>query len=156
MIMLVGVGAAHDSGAHNRDLVPVRQATAQFHDVSAAEAAGYVNTGFCVPGMGYHFVNVALVDGGVDATQPEALVYAPTDTGLELVAVEYIAVNESGAPSLFGHEFEEAFFLGNDTYTLHAWVWKGNPDGLFHHTNPSVVCPAFERPPVEGEPVIED
>lgn len=118
--------------------MPVRQATAQYHDVAAAEAAGYQNTHHCVPGMGIHFVNVALLDDTVQETQPEVLVYAPTADGLELVAVEYIAATED-RPELFGHAFDDGPFPG--TYALHAWVWAHNPDGMFAAHNPEVTCP---------------
>jgi hypothetical protein len=26
-------------------------------------------------------------------------------------------------------------------WELHAWVWKGNPEGVLHPTNPTVSCP---------------
>src|SRR5262249_52643055 len=59
----------------------VRDATARFQDVSAAEAAGYQLQFGCVSGpdfgaMGMHFVNSALVgDGILDATRPEIVIY---------------------------------------------------------------------------------
>lgn len=50
------------------------------------------------------------------------------------------------APSLFGQEFE-LVPAGNryglpDFYELHAWVWKHNPNGMFHDWNPTVSCAA--------------
>ena len=41
--------------------------------------------------MGFHFINGNLLDTDVDATKPEALVYAPDAHGdRHLVALEYV------------------------------------------------------------------
>src|SRR5690349_5179205 len=67
----------------------VRQATAQFKDVSKAK--GYALLHGCVNGpqegaMGIHFANGELVgDGELDAMHPEALLYEPKDGKLDLV-----------------------------------------------------------------------
>ncbi len=59
----------------------VRQATAGYKDVAAAQAAGYSLFHGCVSGpqggaMGVHFVNGDVVgDGELDAAHPEALLY---------------------------------------------------------------------------------
>ena len=92
-IALATPGTQHE----HRELAAVRAATARFHDVDAAIAAGYelgylrnngvrIITG-CVShpslgAMGFHFFNKALVDDlDVDPMQPEALVYAPGPDG---------------------------------------------------------------------------
>ena len=81
-------------------LADVRQATVQFHDISAAYAAGY-STEFepCVeipggPAMGVHARNEALMgDQTVDPLRPELLLYEPTPTGgFRLVGVEYFQI----------------------------------------------------------------
>jgi hypothetical protein len=81
------------------ELAEARQATAKFHKVSHAEAAGYASTldvlgcfqNPGVGGMGVHYLNGALLDGTVEASAPEALVYEMRDDGqLKLVALEYI------------------------------------------------------------------
>lgn len=78
------------------ELAAVRQATAQFHDIAAAYAAGYTTENEpCVASplgaMGIHAPNFALLgDPALDAARPELLLYAPTSNGdLKLVGVEY-------------------------------------------------------------------
>lgn len=78
------------------ELAAVRQATAQFHDVAVAYAAGYTTENEpCVASplgaMGIHAPNFALLgDPALDAARPELLLYAPTpNDGLKLVGVEY-------------------------------------------------------------------
>jgi hypothetical protein len=136
-------------------------ATARFHDLDAAVAAGYsvrvadVNGITCIaqPGagaMGVHMLNPALLDTTIDPDNPELLVYEPRANGLKLVALEYLVFKDawdathSGPPALFGQDFPvtpspnryglPAF------YALHAWIWKENPSGLFSPWNPRVNC----------------
>jgi hypothetical protein len=94
--------------------------------------------------MGFHYGNVGLMDGSVQADEPELLLYEPEKNGrLRLVAVEYIipyTEHSRGAtpPVLFGQEFKQ-----NDMFQLwglHAWVWKHNPSGMFANWNPTVTC----------------
>lgn len=130
------------SAAVNQQLAAVRQATVQFRHTSEAEllAQGYVNTELCVPGMGIHFVNFAANDDTVDPLRPEVLVYEPKPHGrLQLVAVEYMALGTT-SPILFDRTMHPSDLPFTD-WELHAWIWKGNPEGMFHPTNPSVSCP---------------
>lgn len=138
----------------NEMLAEVREATRQYQDVQAAEEDGYHLADHCVPGMGYHALNpgLALAEGAdpsdglelqefnsdVDHRKPEVLVYAPRgeQENLELVAVEYLS---SESTSLFGEQFDEPH--GPVPWSLHAWVWNGNPDGVFTAKNPKVSCP---------------
>ena len=93
----------------------MRAATARFHRVEEAVAAGYelgwVNgsgvriVAGCVAhptagAMGYHYFNADLMeDNAVRALQPEVLVYAPAaDGGLKLVAVEWVARSAQSNP----------------------------------------------------------
>jgi len=134
-------------------LAAVRQATARYHDVRAAEAAGYVSTVECVAlpdgsgGMGIHYVNFGLIDGMLRADEPEILVYEPSGRGLRLVAVEYFIPAEATSvhPELFGQPFDgpmPGHGPGQPVhYDLHAWVWKPNPHGMFAEWNPNVSCP---------------
>ena len=76
--------------AVNKGLAEIRQATAAFHDVSAAIAAGYADpaTGVCDSSpagiMGIHSPNGALIaDGEVDPLKPEVL-QVPAHGGWEL------------------------------------------------------------------------
>ncbi len=139
-------------GGDASQLAAVRRATAQFHDVTAAEAAGYVSTVVCASSpagaMGVHYVNPALLDDVLDPVRPEFLVYEPTAAGLRLVAVEYMipAAATSVHPELFGQPFEGPM-AGHSPdqpvhYDLHAWIWRPNPSGMFTPWNRRVQCPA--------------
>lgn len=135
---LVSVVGAQSYGSDvSKQLADIRKATAKYHDIEAAKEAGYeAEVLFSVPNMGIHFTkNELLGDGIVDPLAPEVLVYEPKKNGgFKLVAVEYMALGER--PSLFGHEFEDGPFP--DSFTLHAWVWQANPNGMFAPFNPNV------------------
>jgi hypothetical protein len=149
-------GGGPATAEQNRLLAEVRRATARFHRVEVAEAEGYVRGAECVAspmgGMGYHYVKGPLIDGTVDATQPEALVYEPMKNGrMQLVAVEYIVraadwdPHHAGAPHLGMQEFDDHRAPGSPGppfphYQLHAWVWKHNPLGMYVPFNPVVSC----------------
>ncbi len=138
-------------------LASVRAATAQFHSLDAAKAAGYGEFYICTDHvtdgtMGQHYVKGDLVaDGAIDALRPEALVYEPkADGGYRLVGVEYVVFREAwdaahdDPPSLFGRTFT-VIEAGNrfglpDFYELHAWIWRPNPSGMFNDWNPKVSC----------------
>ena len=78
----------------------MRQATAAFHDIAAAEAAGYGPFYVCTDesggagAMGQHYVNGDLVgDPAIDPLHPEVLVYEPMPDGsLRLVGVEDVTL----------------------------------------------------------------
>ena len=158
MLMTSGVVVAGQS-----ELAPVREATARFHNVDAAVAAGYelgyvngagvrIITG-CIAhptagAMGYHYFNKQLIDDNViDVLKPEGLVYSPGPDGrLQLVAVEYVVPGAfsnppgvSVAPIVFGREMV-ILVPAVGFYTLHAWIWSNNPAGLFAHWSPEVSC----------------
>ena len=130
-----------------KQLAQVRAATAKYHDVNEALLDGYVPVGGCValptgPAMGIHYVNIQGVDGEIDVASPEILVYAPEEDGeLRLVAVEYMIpkVLTPGVPELYGRHFHDGPM---DSWTLHAWVWRNNPAGMFADFNSKVSCPA--------------
>lgn len=130
-----------DAGV-NRKLAEVRRATRQYQDVEAAKDAGYHLDDRCVEGMGFHASRVVPpsdADDDVDHRNPEVLVYAPRaeNGALELVAVEYLSSDED--EHLFDRAFDPAH--GPVPPSLHAWVWQGNPDGVFTARNPKVSCP---------------
>jgi hypothetical protein len=149
--------------AGTQDLSTARAATAQFHQLDTAMAAGYGlftdAAGIaCIDNpagvMGIHYVKGALVgDGAVDAATPEALVYQRLPNGeLRLVAVEYVVfqgawdATHGSPPSLFGQDFT-LIPMGNryglpPFYELHAWIWKNNPSGMFKDWNPRGSCDA--------------
>ena len=81
------------------ELASVRQATAAFHDISAAYRAGYTTENEpCVASpdgvMGVHAPNFAFIGNqSIDPTRPELLLYEPkANGGYRLVGVEYFQV----------------------------------------------------------------
>jgi hypothetical protein len=154
---VVAAGAALTAGyagtaqAHTDGLDDVRAATAAFHSTAKAEADGYGDPGLpCFDdrannkGMGFHLVNGDLLnDGGaLSKTHPEALVYEEHAGTLKLVAVEYIVKmsDSATAPTFLGQQM-----IANDAlqlWTLHAWIWRKNPENLFATYNANVpLCP---------------
>jgi hypothetical protein len=138
----------------------VRQSTERFRDVSVAMAEGYGLQFGCVSGseagaMGMHFVNFPLVvDGDIDATRPEIVIYEPLPDGqLRLIGADYLVLADawhakhSGPPELMGqlfHLFEAPNRFGLPAfYTLHVWAWKENPNGTFVNWHPKVSCDGF-------------
>ena len=143
-----------------------KNATTQFRNVTLAKKAGYGvlkdKKGIsCIamdsmPGMGamgIHYAKPALVgDGKLDVDTPEALVYQPLAGGkLSLAAVEYVVLKKdwdkvyNNRPVMFGHAFNLTP-AGNRFglpafYSLHVWIWKNNPSGMFSMWNPRVQCP---------------
>ena len=126
----------------------VRQATMKYHSTTQATRAGYAVASECVEvprlgGMGFHWVNQSLVDPVFDPLQPEAVLYAPGPNGKPtLVAVEYIVINVGQpAPTFDG----QAFDVGDTPipvahWSLHLWLNRANPNGLFAPFNPDVDC----------------
>jgi len=159
--MLVALAAAAVALAGSGSLGQAHKATVAYKDVNKAIAAGYSfrlpdkagQTCIAQPpqgAMGVHMVNKKLLDGTIDATKPEVMVYQPEKGGkMDLVALEYVvfksAWKSASPPKLFGREF--AFtptpnrFGLPAYYSLHAWIYKTNPSGLLSPWNPRVTCP---------------
>lgn len=153
LVLAVGVYAGGGKG-----LAEVRAATTAFHDLAAAEAAGYESFYMCtdnegVGTMGQHYVNFGLLAGSaIDPLRPESLVYEPRKHGgYKLVAVEWIVfkadwdASHAGPPVLFGQEFATVsvpnrYGVPAPFYELHAWIWKHNPRGMFDDWNPKATC----------------
>ena len=154
--VVVGLASTSASAAQGgqADLAMARQATAAFHSVPRAEAAGYASTldvlgcfeNPGVGGMGLHHLKTDLLDADVDVAAPEALVYEMRANGdAKLVGLEYIvpidAWTGAAPPMLFDQHFHRHPVL--PLYVLHAWVWRPNPAGMFVDWNPHVQqCPA--------------
>ena len=136
------------------DLIRAMAATAPYLDGKKALEAGYKAGRNCVttPGgaMGLHYTNPSFrEDTIIDPTKPETLTYLPTESGLQLLTVEY-AVNDvgQGTPSMFGQPFEGPMdphgppgTTGPQHYDLHVAVWTPNPAGLFEGSYPNLECP---------------
>jgi hypothetical protein len=136
-------GAAAVEAKLVRELASALRATAKYHNVMKAIDDGYVDINVFIPNMGFHYLKPAILDGTFEADKPELLVYSATRNGrLRLVAVEYavpIDLSPAAPPEGFtGHSDHwhrnEEFGL----WTLHAWIWTPNPDGLFAEFNPKV------------------
>ena len=133
-----------------RDVQTLRSATEKYHDLAAAQRAGYPATmPTCIAdstmgGMGHHFIDRNLFDDKLDIERPEMLIYAPTEEGkLELVAVEYVVPFRAVAatekpPRLFGQELRP--YSQFNYWAIHVWAWRRNAAGLFADWNPAVKC----------------
>lgn len=158
--VLAGVALA---GGGQSEVSALRQATATYHDIEAAKAAGYVTElpqteayggGTCVAdtagsgAMGIHLVDTrpgGRLDGTLEAANPEALLYEKRNDGShKLTGVEYIVAG-GAQPSLYGQLFADTNLArygdpSANVWTLHAWVWKPNPRGMFDPWNSRVSC----------------
>jgi hypothetical protein len=139
-------------GEDASELDDLRAAVADFQDVTAAEAAGWVlvdgldhcfdNPG--VGGMGIHYINVDLLDLELDPLMPEAMVYYYNEDGdLTFGAVEWIVPAEpwdaenDELPQVMGRHLHLNEALG--VYVMHAWLFLDNPAGTFEDWNPNIV-----------------
>lgn len=162
--MFVSPVAGAHPGQASDGLADLRAATARFNDLGQAKHAGYglltdAQGIACIANpplgaMGVHYVNGTLVGSGqIHALTPQALVYEPEAHGkLHLVAVEYVTfqaawdATHTAPPMLFGQTFmltpaPNRFGLPA-FYSLHVWIWKSNPSGMFNMWNPNVDCGA--------------
>jgi hypothetical protein len=134
----------------------VRDATQKYIDVNAAIGAGYSPVLGCVSGpdhgaMGVHYLNGSLLNGELDATKPQALIYEPLGGGhMRLVGVEFIVDSATwlktnpGPPALYQQLLQlipspNRYGL-NTFFELHVWAWKDNPNGAFVDWNNDVTC----------------
>jgi len=162
-ISLTIISLASAGDEHSLTAV-AKSATARFHDLDQAKAAGWdilvadVQGITCIDnqpvgGMGVHYANGALLgDAVLDPTRPEALVYAPNAAGQpKLAALEYLvfadawsAAGHADPPSMYGRQFNftpAPNRFGIPAYwSLHAWIWHPNPAGLLEPWNPRVHC----------------
>jgi hypothetical protein len=127
------------------ELQQVRAATARYRDANNAFKDNYVDINLKLPNMGYHMLKSALVSPVFDLRKPPILVYNKREDGsFELLAVEYaVPIDQQHpdiAPEGFTGNADEWDFntLNTGWWTLHAWVWKNNPDGVFKPMNPDV------------------
>jgi hypothetical protein len=84
-----------------------------------------------------------LLDGAIDPSLPDGLIYEPrTNSPPQLVAVEfavpYALWTGSQPPTFLGATFQREDEFG--VFGLHVWIWRDNPNGLFAETNPNVSC----------------
>lgn len=137
--------------AQKKAIAQVRNATARFHDLAVADAAGYdrqfpLGCAFddseaAAGAQGYHFINDELVDGNVELLRPELVMYEPGPGGTRrLVGVDYVVPLTMSVtpPTLLGVPFMRNDLLG--VWALHIWAWRPNPVGMFEAWNLNVSC----------------
>ena len=150
----------HGGAGQNALVKVVREITEPYKNVAAAELAGYALAFGCVSGpdtgaMGLHYVNMPLVlDGEIDATKPEIILYEPAGKGqVRLVGADYLVLADawdkthSSSPELMGQKFQQ-FEAPNRFglprfYTLHVWAGKESPTGTFVTWHANISCDAF-------------
>ena len=126
------------------ELLRAMIATAKYHDIKKAIKDGYADINVIIPNMGYHYLKAANLDDKFEVTKPELLVYSkdPHNGKMKLVAIEYAVPLElmpDNPPEGFtGSQDVWDKNLTFNLWTLHAWVWKFNPSGVFNPTNPNV------------------
>lgn len=136
------------SAATNQQLAALRRATARYHDFATAYDDGWnIEATPCwfytgLGAMGYHYLDLDLLDGMVELLKPEALVYEPKQNGgFRLVALEYLVPIDAwmgeNPPMLLGQTFADN---GAGLYILHVWLWRDNPAGMFADWNSRVSC----------------
>ncbi|MER7625488.1 hypothetical protein [Streptomyces sp. NPDC126503] len=134
------------------DLAETYEATKKYRSEQKAIADGFLRTDMCVEdespqrlgGMGYHYVKPANV-GSTDPARPAAVLYEDNhETGKrELVAVEWVVPNKGQpTPRIFDRPMDGPAVIPGvgDVFTLHAWIYKKNPRGVFAPYNPRVRC----------------
>lgn len=143
----------------------VRTATRKYRDIETTRDDGYAAVSPYVPEMGFHFSD-RTPPFGTTRDDPPVLVYFTNgeynpdpgdehnpehDDDLILGAVEWlVGGNQEGSPpdifadedtnrNLKTTEEEGWHFEEEEGFTgLHAWIHRGNPEGVFHPTNPEI------------------
>ena len=146
------------------ELSALKQATAKYHDVQAAIDAGYVTElpqttlrrrhmhrrrGAPLEGaMGIHMVDTrpgGRLDGTLDADRAGS---APVRAAQRRDAQAHrrrVHRRRRRPSLLYGQQFARrtsraTAIRAANVWTLHAWVWKPNPSGMFEQWNDRVTC----------------
>jgi hypothetical protein len=147
-------------------IAAVKAALDKYKDPIAAIRDGYYSSVGCIdfpgggtehgameykPGaMGVHFINMGLVGPKLDSTKPQVLLYEPVGDKLVLTGAEWFVPTDLAKtpPTMLGHELmgpmeghAPIMPAGLHHWDLHVWLWKDNPNGMFHPTNSAVKCP---------------
>jgi hypothetical protein len=141
----------HGLDAEVRDgIARIRAATAGFTSLDSAVAAGYQRDQTrCLASagegtMGFHHRNSAYVDGQLDIEKPEILLYERLPGGRYVLnGVEYVVPYsgwpaDSVPPVLLGQQLRS--YPNLRIWSIHVWIWKRNPAGLFAPWNPAAHC----------------
>ena len=131
------------------ELATLRRATARYHNLNAAIADGFVFLHGCEVRpdegpVGIVYIHMGrLMDGAIDASLPDGLIYEPSGNGRPRLvgaelAVPYPLWTAQEPPAFLGRSFQREDEFG--VFGLHAWIWRNNPEGLFAESNPNVSC----------------
>ena len=160
LLACTGVAIAADSGLRvlgaedlqkltertEEQLEAAKEATRKYQDFNVAVAEGFVQTSPSVPGEGFHYLNFKRLDCNFDPARPEILLYGflPGQTQLRLLALEYAipyACMPANGPAPAGFAGNLDVWSNDEPvpfWTLNAWLYFRNPDGLFTQENPLV------------------
>ena len=139
--------AGFAAGGGQSSLADLREATAKYHDIEVARAlhdevelpqvpsapAPASRTSPATAQWGSTWSLQDRVDGTLVPTEPEALLYEKRHDGsYKLTGVEYIVAaalaRRSTARSSTRPTWRRYGNPAADVWTLHAWIWKPNPD----------------------------
>ncbi len=113
--------------------------------------------------MGVHFLNPALIGPKLDSLKPQVLLYEQVGDRLVLTGAEWFVPTALAktAPMILGQSLQgpmegHAPILPVELHhwDLHVWLWKDNPNGMFHPTNSAVKCPKGPYTFAEAAPKI--
>ena len=173
----VTVGAQADTVASRaeRFVAEARKATERFKDITVAVSESYLRLGPDFPAMGEHWVNAELImRSEFDPARPAILTYATIDGKPTLTGAVYALALRPGEqpPALpddvqwhdhVGTIDEESLLFGHDVRShgdelrlvvMHAWIWVGNPDGMFATDNWSLPLARLGLPKGEKLPLV--
>jgi len=144
----------------------VKAALDKYKDPIVAVRDGYYSSVGCIdfpgggsehgamdykPGaMGVHFINMGLVGPKLDSTKPQVLLYEQVGDKLVLTGAEWFVPTDLAKtpPTILGHQLMgpmeghvPVMPAELHHWDLHVWLWKDNPNGMFHPTNSAVKCP---------------
>jgi len=126
------------------EMEKLRAAITPYDFIEHAKHDGYVNevTGYR-PHMGFHYLNIPLLDDKFEVEKPELLLYAPDENNeLKFVAVEYaVPIEDLNNPPPVPEGFKgdaDVWEINTEfkLWTLHVWVKLDNPNGIFASHNP--------------------
>lgn len=123
-----------------------KAANRKYQDLNVAVADGFFQATPDVPGEGFHYLKPALVSCNFDPAHPAVLLYAslPGHSQLRLVALEWLipfACMPANGPAPEGFAGNLDVWSNDEPvpfWTVNAWLYFRNPNGLFTQLNPLV------------------